>query len=239
MEPIRAVLFDLDGTLRFHRPGALEAIYDFARDLGAPVCTDCLPAATRWSHAYWASSDELAADVARFGELSADFWVHFTARFLIALGCPPEIAAEVAPQVRQRFESDWQPEDHVMPGALETLSTLRQRGLTVSVVTNRRQAVDEYLRELGLGDLVDYALAAGEIDVWKPHPDIFHHALKRISVSPAHALFVGDNYYADVVGAQQAGLRAVLMDPKGIFPDAPCPVVHRLEDVVPLVEQSL
>lgn len=235
MRGIRAVLFDLDGTLRYNVPGALEAIHAFARELGVPVCDDCLPAATRWSHAYWASSEALAADVARFGELNADFWINFTARFLMALGCPPNVARQAAPQVRCRFEQFWQPEDRLMPGAAETLAALRQRGLTLGVVTNRRQAVDAYLHDLGLADLLDYILAAGEIEIWKPHPDIFRHALEQIAIPPSQALYVGDNYYADVVGARQAGLQAVLFDRHGYFSDMPCPVVRQLEDVVRLL----
>jgi FMN phosphatase YigB (HAD superfamily) len=43
--------------------------------------------------------------------------------------------------------------------------------------------------------------------------------------SPEQTLYIGDNYFADVVGARRAGLRPVLYDPKGLFHEPGCPVI--------------
>jgi len=87
-----------------------------------------------------------------------------------------------------------------------------------------------------LDEYFSFALAAGEINSWKPDPGIFWHALERLEANPQQALYVGDNYYADVVGAQNAGLQAVLVDPEGIFPEAQCLVIRQVNELLALLK---
>ena len=42
---------------------------------------------------------------------------------------------------------------------------------------------------------------------------------------------MGDNYYADVVGPRRAGLRPVLYDPNGIFPEAHCDMIQSFDEL--------
>ncbi len=58
------------------------------------------------------------------------------------------------------------------------------------------------------------------------------HALGLAGSPPGKALYVGDNYYADVLGAQRAGIRPILVDPQGVFPDAECPVIDSVGEIV-------
>jgi len=51
-------------------------------------------------------------------------------------------------------------------------------------------------------------------------------------------MYVGDNYFADVVGARGAGLQPVLYDPAGIYPEANCPVIVSLDGLLELFEKS-
>ena len=48
---------------------------------------------------------------------------------------------------------------------------------------------------------------------------------------PSEAAYVGDNYFADVVGARAAGLTPVLLDPRGIFDDPECAVIHSFTEL--------
>jgi putative hydrolase of the HAD superfamily len=61
--------------------------------------------------------------------------------------------------------------------------------------------------------------------------------MELLGTQPAHALYVGDNYYADVLGARAAGLEPVLIDPDEIFPEADCAVIHCISEILPLLEQ--
>jgi FMN phosphatase YigB (HAD superfamily) len=49
---------------------------------------------------------------------------------------------------------------------------------------------------------------------------------------PERSLYVGDNYYADVVSSRAAGLTPVLLDPERIFPEADCRVIDGLTELL-------
>jgi putative hydrolase of the HAD superfamily len=96
----------------------------------------------------------------------------------------------------------------------------------------------------GVLHLLDGAVYTSEISHAKPHPASFREALAAVGVSdPARAVYVGDRPYEDVHGAQQAGLRAVLVPhsdipaeqqvPVDVQPDA---VAHRLLDLLDIVD---
>ena len=65
----------------------------------------------------------------------------------------------------------------------------------------------------------EFVIDSGEVGVEKPDPRIFQIALDRMGVTAADALYVGDLYEVDVVGARAAGLDVVLLDPYGVHAD--------------------
>jgi putative hydrolase of the HAD superfamily len=69
----------------------------------------------------------------------------------------------------------------------------------------------------------------------EPDPEIFRQALKLANSSPGQAVYVGDNYYADVVGARRAGIRPILLDPHDVFNDADCEVITGLNEIIGLL----
>jgi putative hydrolase of the HAD superfamily len=74
-------------------------------------------------------------------------------------------------------------------------------------------------------------MAGGEVDSYKPEPGIFEHALQRGNVTAQETIYIGDNYFADVVGARRAGLRPVLYDPQGVFPGADCTTIKSFDEL--------
>jgi putative hydrolase of the HAD superfamily len=80
----------------------------------------------------------------------------------------------------------------------------------LGIVSNFDHAptVREVLRRDRLEAFFDVVIVSDEVGWRKPHQVMFETALQRLEVSPGEALFVGDNYELDVVGATQAGLAA-------------------------------
>ena len=68
---------------------------------------------------------------------------------------------------------------------------------------------DSELKALGILDLLDVRLTAGDIGKFKPHPEPFKVVLDRLKVLPEESVFVGDRVQDDVVGAQAAGMKAI------------------------------
>lgn len=231
------MLFDLDGTLRFSQPSPNDTFYDQAMQLGAPGSIEHRRRGIRWMHSYWAQSAEMLEDLKAFGGPTDDFWTHFAYRALIAFDCPHEQALQLSPQVQQHMsEQDWK--DWIPPEVPATLQVLRGYGFHLGVVSNRTNPFHEQLAEWGLQDYFGCSLAAGEVNSWKPDAGIFQHALDLLGTLPGQTIYVGDNYYADVVGARAAGLQPVLVDPDGIFPEADCPVIHAVSDILYLLDQD-
>ena len=99
------------------------------------------------------------------------------------------------------------------PGTREALERLRGAGLRLAVVSNSDGRVEEALAAADLRDCFDVVLDSALVGVEKPDPAIFRAALDALGVAPGEALYVGDLYDIDVVGARAAGMDAVLLLP--------------------------
>ncbi|GAB4504137.1 MAG: hypothetical protein Fur0043_11300 [Anaerolineales bacterium] len=232
LDEIRTVLFDLDGTLRHNKPSAAEVFTDYVAHCGYRITREDYLRALRWEHYYWATSPELLADMSVYKVKDRQFWHKYTQRRLLALGLSSLAADSLAPQVCQYMDESYQPVN-VVPAELPgMLATLRSAGYTLGVVSNRDHPFWELLQEMGLCPFFDFSLAGGEVQSWKPEPGIFQAALERANTTAAQTLYVGDNYFADVIGAHRAGLQPVLYDPLGLFHDPGCPVIASFEELV-------
>jgi putative hydrolase of the HAD superfamily len=233
---IRAIFFDLDGTLRFNIPSGREFFMDRASVLGVPVTQADRDRTWRWEHLYWAESAELHADMAAFPEREA-FWRHYSRRQLVVLGCRPEEAEMLAPQIHQYMIEQYKPESWVPPGTISLLKDLRGAGYMLGVISNRDNPFDEELTHLGLGGFFHLTVSAGEARSKKPDVVIFGYALDRVGRTASEAIYVGDNYYADVVGARNAGISPVLLDRGRIFTDPGCPAITSLSELPGVIEK--
>jgi len=232
---IHAVLFDLDGTLRHNRPGGFETFVEYLEELGHVPPPGQIYAGERWNHYYWAKSPELLGDLAEFGGENAALWTRHAERQLRALGVPGDVTA-LAVEINRMFNERYEFSHHVPDDVTPTLTRLRELEYVVGLVSNRTDPLDAIAAELGLADQFHFTLSAGQAQSWKPAPEIFLRAVLLAGCAPEAAVYVGDNYYADVEGSRGAGLQPVLIDPKGIFPEPGCPVIRALSDLAGVLE---
>jgi FMN phosphatase YigB (HAD superfamily) len=228
---INTIYFDLDGTLRHNQPSFLEALAGYNLQLGLPVEIANSLHGHRWLHNYWAQSPQLITDRKTFGDDEDAFWVNHSRRYLEASGCPPEQALKLAPGLTECMRERYSPVDTLADEADKILAHLQQIGFRLGVISNRSDPFDEQLEALGIRSYFEYSLAAGTIDAWKPDPRIFQHALSQMNVLAEQAVYVGDNYFADVIGARNAGLQPILIDPVNLFPEADCTVIDTIGDL--------
>ncbi len=147
----------------------------------------------------------------------------------------PDQALHLAPEIYRHMTETFKPEDWVPQDVPLALQALRSSGFRLAVLSNRSRSFQEQLETIGLAGFFEFALAAGEIDSWKPDPGGFQHAVDLLKTPAEETLYVGDNYYADVVGARRAGLQALLIDPDSTFPDADCAVIRSMADLPALL----
>ena len=100
--------------------------------------------------------------------------------------------------------------------AMRVLDDLRRLGIQTAIVSNTpwgspASAWREELMRHGLLERVDATVFCMDVGWRKPHRAPFDRALSLLDVAAAEAIFVGDDHRWDVVGAQAAGLRPVLL----------------------------
>ena len=133
----------------------------------------------------------------------------------------PAIAEKLAPILRQPGRSDrlW---SRVIPGARDALTGFAAMGLTIVAVSNSDGTVERLLHDCGLRSFFHAVVDSHVIGYAKPDPRIFEHALALSGAAADRILHVGDMYYADIVGAEAAGIHAVLLDPFDDWTDVEC-----------------
>lgn len=120
------------------------------------------------------------------------------------------------------------------PDAPRVLEGLKRRGLLVGVISNTEDGrARESLEAAGLARHFDVIVDSHLVGFSKPDPAIFRYALGLLEVKPGEAVFVGDSYAHDALAARAAGMRAALVDPLDLYPEAVCPRIRRLGDLLP------
>jgi putative hydrolase of the HAD superfamily len=103
----------------------------------------------------------------------------------------------------------------VDPDTGPALDRLLAAGYRLAVVSNSDGRAEEALVVAGLRRRFELVVDSQLVGVEKPDPRIFQMALEMLRLPPANALYVGDLYEVDVVGARRAGLDVILLDPLG------------------------
>jgi putative hydrolase of the HAD superfamily len=120
---------------------------------------------------------------------------------------------------------------------LDVLAALRERGYRLGIVSNWSWNLRQRVAQVELDRFFEVVWASAYAGCNKPHPAIFRQALAQMqpAVSPDRALYVGDSYWYDVVGARSAGLDAALLDRHGTANSPDCPVIRDLWGVLNLL----
>jgi len=139
----------------------------------------------------------------------------------------------------------WDPHTLADPQAAELMQSLRADGLAIGVLSNTlwpRAHHEKVFERDGLLQFIDAAAYTSEMPYAKPHIDAFTSIAQLLGVQPDEAVFVGDRLWDDVLGAQQAGMRAIHIPhsqiPQSQVPDAsavPDAIAWELADVLPIV----
>lgn len=232
----KALFFDLDGTLRIPSPSPTEAFVNFLRSQAIPLNDDSMRRVKIWTHRYWGREFLLEDEIAKQGE--DVFWVNYS-RQLLEAAQVQDSSNKLAWQVREWFGSEYTPEEYLVPGATELLAQIKSAGYILGVISNRSRPFHKVLAQLGITDWFDMTLAAGEIGRWKPNPTIFRHACSFFDgLETADCLYIGDNYFADGVGASKAGMTPVIYDPDELYINNEFTCITKIEQIRTLLNHQ-
>ena len=216
---LRAVLFDAGNTLVFLDYARLAE--EVGAAIGLPLTEQGLArhraAATRAMESATGGDRHRAA-------------AYLESLFLLS-GVPPESLDQVR-DCLGRMHGERHLWSVLADRSAESLARLRQAGLKLAVVSNSDGRVEQALAAAGIRHYFDVVIDSALIGVEKPDPRIFHAALEALGVAPEEALYVGDLYDIDVVGARAAGLDAVLLAGPEHTTGLDCRVTASIPDLV-------
>jgi len=203
MAYLKAVLFDLDGTLVRTAPIS-EIFLRILRKHNVHV-------SLKVREEFFPEVAEM--DLKSFKLPYMEFWRVHNLRILKKLGIQGDLE-----RLADALTVEWwdNAELRVYPEVKDVLRSLRQMGLKIGIVSNGFQIdIHEILSRTGLESEFDVTVGVDDAGKPKPHPEIFEYALKKLKIKPHEALFVGDNPKTDYRGAEAAGLKPLLIDRSG------------------------
>ena len=186
--PIKAVAFDIDGTLYPNRSMYLRSI---------PFALTHLRLVRAYSRIR--KHVRKRRPVADLQALERRLLAHE-----LGIG-EAEAARLIDVAIHERWEAvlnGVRPYPHVRT----TIERMKARGLRMAVSSDF--PVDRKLKRLGLEDLIECSLWSEESGYLKPHPEPFLALAECIGEEPSSILYVGNSYEYDIIGAKAAGMRA-------------------------------
>ena len=164
-------------------------------------------------------------------------WLYFNLIF-DQVGVPPGPGVDAALQELHAYHQNTNLWELGPSNVAPALAALRQRGLKLTIVSNANGKLRVLFERLALAGCVDCLLDSHDEGVEKPDPRFFEIALERSGARRESTIHVGDLYHVDVEGARAAGLRGVLLDEAGLYPDVDCPRVRSLEELVEQISRG-
>lgn len=182
--PIKAVLFDVDGTLidsnDAHAAAWVRAFAEHQVDVDA----------IEVRRSIGMGGDKLMPRVSGISEESP-------------------LGAKIAARRGEIFTKEFLPKLSAFQDAGALVAQISALGLTaVAASSAQRDELTALLKIAGAASLMDAATSSDDADQSKPAPDIVHAALQRAKAEPADAVMIGDTPY-DVAAARQAGVRVI------------------------------
>jgi FMN phosphatase YigB (HAD superfamily) len=225
---VRAVLFDLGGTLIDHKD------FDGWTEVARRFFLDFEPDQLR--HAFFEVEEELDAHPpSPPGEAAlVEFWHRTLSR---AAGKDVDEATTL------KFHAAvWNahPTVRLYSDTRRCLDTLRGEHRALGVVSNSRSeaGVRRILDQVGILDHFSCIVSSGTEGIEKPDPEIFRRALMRMDVPAAEAVYVGNLAHTDALAATAVGMHGVWLNREGFgFGVDPPEITSLLE--VPLVVRRL
>lgn len=230
---IGIVFFDAGGTLLDPYPSFAQLFASTCTDYGTPV--EAAAVATvqdRIAPHLVELLDEAGLDhsPSLSEESSRRFWTFTYTRFLEELGIVDDGLTRALYETFSSTSS-YRLYDDSRPA----LDELEGAGYRLGLISNFDSWLQKMLVEMEVGHRFDTAVISGIEGIEKPDPRIYRLAVERAGVDPADAVHVGDSPAMDMEPAAAVGMRPILIDRNGRYPNLPYPRIAGLQDLAGMI----
>ncbi len=221
---LKNVFFDVGGTL----------LYPDMERMMAPLLERVRPSAAQLAaadraakYSFPRNGDDAPLPAGSAYRLSTNkgHWQVFFETLLQQMGCCQELLPELI--ARASNSGYWTQVDADAPAILKKLRGQYRLG----IISNADGRIREVLGRAGLAQYFDHITDSGVVGHEKPDRRIFEAALEGMGARAAESVYVGDIYAIDYAGATAAGMKALLIDPAGVYCDWPAPRIERLREL--------
>ena len=226
---IKAVFFDLYHTLLGYDPPREELQAGILKEFGVAVNAETLrwPLVVADEYIYREHSRQSLGKRSREEQMAV--WAQYERILLKEAGIEADdrLISGLLGKMH-KFEMKQVLFDDVLPA----LADLKKRGLILGLISNVDKDISALLEKLGLTAWLQVVVTSLDAGSNKPSPEIFQEAARRAGVQPGEAIYVGDQYQIDVIGANGAGMRGILIDRGDFFSEiADCPRLQSLAQI--------
>jgi len=205
---IDAVLFDLFDTLvliddqDISYLQSLLKMHDFLSQNGLDCSFD------EFKNAYLKVVDKIETETSN--TLKEPHFIEYVEQTLSEFEIKLKGQTHIALQAVEKFSFEFERHISLDLEAREVLEGLHGK-CKLAVVSNLSfsECAWQILEHLDLKKYFDLIVVSGDINLRKPHPEIFNMALRYLGVKPSKALFIGDTLETDIIGSRNAGLISV------------------------------
>ena len=210
MGAIRAIFFDLDDTLLDDTESSGHAAEVVAAELLGRYDVDPADIAQAYLDAaieFWETL-EPGSRKPPAGAIRPSIWRR-------ALASRNIDDKDLAERLARRYDALRLERVELFPETLPVLHQLHGRYKLAIITNGFAETHEQKIARLELARFFDTIILAGEIELIKPDPSVFRHAMQAANVGPGESVMVGDRFARDIVGAHAAGMRAIWVNVRG------------------------
>ncbi|WP_298775563.1 phosphoglycolate phosphatase [uncultured Shewanella sp.] len=220
MTKVKAVAFDLDGTLVDSALDLTVAVQDCLFELGLPLCSEM----------------QVRSWIGNGAEVLMQRALVFAAGEVYSR----EQLQAVMPRFKWHYQQNLQKHSRLYDGVKIVLARLHEVNIRLAIVTNKPYGFTvPLLSGFGLSDYFSIVLGGDSLSAMKPDPLPLQHLLKQWALTGDELVMVGDSRN-DILSAKAAGTRSIGLtygynygEDIGLSePDAVC---HQIRDIIPLI----
>jgi putative hydrolase of the HAD superfamily len=229
MSRIETVFLDAGGVLVFPN---WQRVSDALTRQGIEVSTDALIAAE--PPAKFAIDEALRRQASTDAERA---WLYMEL-VLENAGVRPGEGVARAVQELAAYHAEHNLWEYVPDDVVPALERLTAAGFKLVVVSNANGVLHRMFDRVGLTHYFDCICDSCVEGVEKPDPRFFEIALQRSGAAAETTMHVGDLYHVDVLGARNAGLQQLLIDPHDLYGAYDTARVRSLGELADLLASS-